>query len=198
MCNELFKDELLSDLEKLLKEKKGLTPFSKNRKKFENWLQVELCEILVKKGKEVTPEFSVNGGNVDIVFENREGRHRCAIELKVIPSRIKCAGVIDPKGDTVAYGQDSVLKDIKKLRFLSEEFETRMIIFFVFPIPLDTKQESSDDIWITKISSVSLANFNIIKEEVKQYGGGPLLKKVVNFNNIKGIIFLGTIRTAVT
>ena len=73
-----------------------------------------------------------------------------------------------------------------------------MIIFFVFPIPLDTKQESSDDIWITKISSVSLANFNIIKEEVKQYGGGPLLKKVVNFNNIKGIIFLGTIRTAVT
>ena len=207
MWDVLFKKNLLTALCKRLKEKNGLMPFVRKRRHFEGWLQVELCKILENKEIDIIPEHpATNTKGIDIVLVSREDRHKCAIELKVIPSRVVC-DKLDPikslvSGGTVAKDLGpvgGVLKDIEKLGSLGPEFRTRMVIFFVYPVNPNTEKTDKDNTWIIENNPAPAAEdyFNTIIKKMELQEGKPFLKEVVNFNNIKGIIFLGTIRMQV-
>jgi len=119
-------------LEKKLTLNSVLPVFVEQRKKFEGWLKVEICELLQSYGYKVTPEKDF----IDITAEH------LAIELKTIPTNYAWPGIPHPHSKATTEGINKVLKDIGELRF--EPYEIRMVNFIVYPL---SKSHRHHNIW---------------------------------------------------
>jgi len=116
-------------LEKKLTLNSVLPVFVEQRKKFEGWLKVEICELLQSYGYKVTPEKDF----IDITAEH------LAIELKTIPTNYAWPGIPHPHAKAITNGINDVLKDIGELRF--EPYEIRMVNFIVYPLSRSCKSK---------------------------------------------------------
>jgi hypothetical protein len=109
-------------LEKKLTTNSVLPIFVKQRKKFEGWLKVEICELLQDEGYVVIPENNF----IDVTTED------IGIELKTIPTNYAWPGIPHPHAKAVTNGINEVLTDAGKLRF--EKYSLKMVNFIVYPL----------------------------------------------------------------
>lgn len=117
---------ILPSLKQRIGEHEGLPVFAQQRAKFEGWLKVELCEILLKHFPDTMPEKS----RTDLTAGD------WAIELKTFSTNYRNTGIVNkirPITDNVA----GVCKDIEKLKKVSSK--NKMVIFVVFPLDENNK-----------------------------------------------------------
>jgi len=111
---------ILEQLKCRLSRHKGLSIFAKEKAKFEGWLKVELCDILIQNGIDVCPEKD----RIDIVFNDY------AIELKTLNTNLRYPNVKN-KTRPITNNTESVIDDIKKLKKMS--YKNKVILFVTFP-----------------------------------------------------------------
>ena len=125
---------VLGQLKEKMESNKGLSIFLKNaekRHKFENWLQVELCEILAEQYPDTTVEYEID------IPEDKKKRYadifsnNVAIQLKVLigGKNYKLAGRLAVEIG-IAKEDRGLIPDIKMLKNYEGE---KKIIFIVFP-----------------------------------------------------------------
>ncbi len=122
-----LKNIIFIELKKKLENHSGLSIFVKERSKFEGWLKVELCDILIKYSKDIIPEKN----RVDINFKD------WGIELKTLNTNIRYLEIID-KTRPITKNVKGVISDIRKLEKLS--YVNKAVLFIVFPITHDNKK----------------------------------------------------------
>lgn len=128
---------ILPALKQRLEGHEGLPVFAQQRAKFEGWLKVELCGILLKHFPDTLPEKA----RTDLTAG------AWAIELKTFSTNYRHKGVVNkfrPITDNVA----GVLKDIEKLRKIS--VKNKLVIFIVFPL------NESNEIWLTHLNKIKV------------------------------------------
>ena len=113
------------ELAKLLEEHKGLSVFASERSKFEGWLKVEICDILLNAGlKNIVPEKK----RVDVICDG------WAIELKTVNTNYRYANVIN-KTRPITNNVQKVIDDIHQLRSKTDlEKLQKAVLFIVFPV----------------------------------------------------------------
>lgn len=124
--NELW-DILEDKVPHKINNHNGLNFFIKNRSKFEGWFKVELCDILSKHTKNITPEKD----NIDIVFDN------WALELKTSNTSYIYENV-ENKNKPITENVASIIKDIVDLRN-NTNYENKAVIFIIFPLSKTTE-----------------------------------------------------------
>lgn len=122
--NELSRH--ISQIKPILENSSGLGAFALHRAKFEGWLKVEVCGLLVPHCESVVPEKQ----RVDICADE------WAIELKTINTNIRYRG-IQNKHRPITKNTEGVIKDIQKLSKL--DFPMKAVLFIVFPIEHENK-----------------------------------------------------------
>ena len=124
--------EMTNKINEKINKKKGLEVFAIHRSKFEGWLKVEICDILLsfEKVEEVKVEYEKNGKKIDIYFKYNKCEYY--IELKTINTSYKC-NYVERKNKPITKNLESVINDINKLKNLSNS--NRYIFFIVFPLP---------------------------------------------------------------
>ena len=127
--NELW-DILEDEVPYKIKNHNGLNFFIKNRSKFEGWFKVELCDILSKHTKNITPEKD----RIDIVFDN------WALELKTSNTNYRYENV-ENKTRPVTKNVASIIKDIVDLRN-NTNYENKAVVFIIFPLSKTTQDWS--------------------------------------------------------
>lgn len=133
------------ELKQRLEKHEGLPVFAQQRAKFEGWLKVELCGILLKHFPDTMPEKD----RIDLVARD------WAIELKTFSTNYRHKGVVNkfrPITDNVA----GVCKDIEKLRKVS--INNKIVIFVVFPLNENNKT------WLNHLNKIK----GMLKE-IKSY-----------------------------
>ncbi len=113
-----------------LENHNGLQVFARERAKFEGWLKVELCAVLVEAGIKPLPEVD----RIDITFED------WAIELKTMNTNIRYSGVRN-KHRPITNNVSGLIKDIRALSLtdVMNRFQNRSVLFVVFPITHDNQ-----------------------------------------------------------
>ncbi len=109
-----------------LENHRGLSIFARERSKFEGWLKVELCEILLKNFDNVNPEEN----RVDVCCGNWK------IELKTVNTNLKYKDTND-KIRPITKNTQSVIEDIKKLK--NQDNCNKSVLFIVFPAKHENK-----------------------------------------------------------
>lgn len=107
---------------------RGLSIFARERAKFEGWLKVELCDVLLAEGWHPTPE----DDRIDVTFES------WAIELKTCNTNYGFKGVKN-KGRPITKNVSGVISDIRKLnrKGLKRKYNHRAVVFVMFPMRID-------------------------------------------------------------
>ncbi len=111
---------IINQLRLKLENSQSLSIFARERAKFEGWLKVELCDILSKFFKDVTPERD----RIDITFEN------WAIELKTVNTNIRYENVKN-KTRPITKNIQGIINDIEKLK--STNYKNKAVLFIAFP-----------------------------------------------------------------
>lgn len=135
MSLDQFIQLILPKLKQRLENHEGLPVFAQQRAKFEGWLKVELCGILLKHFPDTLPE----KGRTDLTAGG------WAIELKTFSTNYRHKGVtnkIRPITDNIT----GVCKDIEKLKKVS--IQNKIVIFVVFPL------EESNKGWLTLLNRI--------------------------------------------
>jgi len=161
--NELS-SKLLNELAFRLEKHNGLRIFAVERAKFEGWLKVEICDILLNYFKDVIPEKN----RVDISFDD------WGVELKTLNTNIKYEEVKD-KTRPITKNTNGVIIDINKLKSLNC-YKNKAVLFIVFPITSDDKK------WNIQLNRIKplLSNLNEKPFKFKD-------------SNISGVIYFGRI-----
>ncbi|EDM24610.1 hypothetical protein CMTB2_03803 [Caminibacter mediatlanticus TB-2] len=145
--NYIFR-KIIKEISKKINNKKGLEVFAIHRAKFEGWLKVEICDILLSFTQEVKVEYGKNGKKIDIFFKyNKCGYY---IELKTINTSYKCNYVVR-KNKPITNNLESVINDINKLKNLKNG--NKYIFFIVFLLPKNKVQSFEDNINFKEIES---------------------------------------------
>ncbi|MCX6774666.1 MAG: hypothetical protein NTY99_01085 [DPANN group archaeon] len=119
-------------LEKKLAANSILPVFVEQRKSFEGWLKVEICELLQDYEYKVIPE----NNHIDVTAGH------LAIELKTIPTNYAWPGVPHSHAKRITAYINEVLTDAGKLR--SENYSVRMVNFIAYPL---SKPHKHYNIW---------------------------------------------------
>lgn len=159
--NEL--EGYLSGIKPILENSIGLEVFARERSKFENWLKVEVCGLLVKHCAQVIPEKQ----RVD-VFADEWG-----IELKTVNTNIRYKGVQN-KSRPITKNTKGVINDIDKLRQMN--MQKKAVVFIVFPIEHENKQ------WQVQLQRIK-QELTTLKMFPFTFHGGV----------IKGVVYLGLV-----
>ena len=115
----------------ILKEKEEIVHVAmKQRSKFEGWLKLELAHSLSEYFGDVEIECSRENSLVDIYAGGS------LVELKT-PNTNYRADHVDTKTRPITNNIDSIIKDIQKLKGLSDQSEPHYIAFVLFPIDED-------------------------------------------------------------
>jgi hypothetical protein len=103
----------------------GLSVFARERAKFEAWLKVELCDVLLSKGRNPVPECD----RIDVTFGH------WAIELKTCNTNYSFKGA-RRKGRPITKNVNGVVADIEKLNRMDikRRYKHRAVLFVVFPM----------------------------------------------------------------
>jgi len=123
--NELW-NILEHEVPKKIEQHDGLNFFIKNRAKFEGWFKVELCGILSRYTKNITPEKD----RIDIVFDD------WALELKTSNTNYRYENV-ENKTRPVTKNVTSIIKDIVDLRN-NKNYKNKAVVFIIFPLSKTT------------------------------------------------------------
>lgn len=121
-------DILEKEIPRKINQHDGLNYFIKNRAKFEGWFKVELCDILSKHTKNITPEKD----RIDIVFDD------WALELKTSNTNYRYENV-ENKTRPVTKNVTSIIKDITDLRN-NKNYSKKAVVFIIFPLSKNTKE----------------------------------------------------------
>lgn len=184
MVEKQFEDIILERLSERLSSCIGLIPFVEQGRAIEQWIQVELCGILIEnEATKIIPEESSEGKGTDITFQ-LNGREY-AIELKVVIATRKKGTGQRVEGAITSGGTSlkPIYDDIEKLQRekIQKEFDKRMIIFVALPLA-----DENDNSWTKK------AHFADIKGQIE----GDL--KTVKFkfcsSETPSVIFLGYVK----
>jgi len=135
-----------------LEEHSGLAIFARERSKFEGWLKVELCDVLVRHFEGVLPEVDW----VDVTLPD------LAIELKTVNTNYRMPGVVN-KIRPITKNTDGVVKDIEKLRM--SKFANNAVLFVAFPV------DHTNPNWQGQLSRIS-KNLRELRHEAFQFKGG--------------------------
>ena len=160
--NELA-ELIFSGLKPILENSNGLAIFARERAKFEGWLKVELCGIMSKHFKDVTPKKQ----RVDVCFGD------WGIELKTVNTNIRYSGV-RTKTRPITKNTQGIINDIDKL--LRLDIKNRAILFVTFPI------EPNNIYWQKQLKRIS-NKLTALKMCPFTFKGGV----------IKGVVYLGLV-----
>lgn len=160
---EELTDIIFPQLKEKLENHSGLSVFARERAKFEGWLKVELCDILVKYSQDIVPEKN----RVDINFED------WGIELKTVNTNIRYKDAVN-KHRPITKNTQSVIDDILNLS-KNVLYKNKVVLFIVFPI----KDDNSN--WQTQLRRITTHLREIKKQEFSFK------------NNLSGIIYFGLI-----
>jgi len=164
MESEELSNIILDKLSLRLENHKGLKIFAVERAKFEGWIKVELCDILLAYFKEVIPEKN----RVDISFSD------WGIELKTLNTNIRYEGV-NNKSRPITNNTNGVVIDINKLKKL-DCYKNKAVLFIVFPIT------HADRYWNIQLERIKPLLSQLKHKEFK-----------FNNSNISGVIYFGLI-----
>jgi len=132
----------------------GLSIFASERSKFEGWLKVELCDVLMKSFDNIVPEQN----RVDVCCGN------WMIELKTINTNLKYKNTND-KTRPITKNTEGVIEDIKKLkRCLGVN---KSVLFIVFPARHDNKH------WLNQLERIKKYLVRIKHREFNFANGVP-------------------------
>ena len=127
---------IFADMKPKLENNQGLSPFAKERAKFEGWLKVELCDSLSKYLTDIAPEKD----RIDVTFDD------WAIQLKTVNTNIRYPCVKN-KHRPITKNVQGVIDDIEKLR--SVAYPKKAVLFVTFPITHDNRD------WQTQLQRIS-------------------------------------------
>lgn len=104
----------------------GLSVLARERAKFEGWVKVEICDILLQHGiKGVIPEKH----RVDVMCDG------WAIELKTFSTNYRYPNVVNKKSRPITDNIQGVIDDIEKLRGKPHLTGiNKAVLFVVFPV----------------------------------------------------------------
>lgn len=165
-CKKIY-TEIAPKIIKSLSKNKGLNIFAVERSKFEGWLKVEICNILIKSYPDllIVPELNKH----DIVVSNN-----VAIELKTVNTSYKTNNV-KKKTRPITSNVKGIINDIKKLK--KSNYEEAIIIYIVFPLELNNNPKWSNQLGRIKSTGVDIKSFTF------------------KFNNsVPGILYLGRVK----
>jgi len=161
---EELSEIILEKLKSRLENHKGLKIFAVERAKFEGWIKVEICDILLDYFKEVIPEKN----RVDISFSD------WGIELKTLNTNIRYEDVKN-KIRPITKNTQGVIIDINKLKRL-DYYKNKAVLFIVFPI---TPEDRNWNIQLNRIKPM----LSQLKDKGFKF----------NNSNISGIIYFGLV-----
>lgn len=166
LCFEQLWKIISKSIQEKIASHKGLKFFVCYRSKFEDWLKVELIEILADYTSNIEPEKD----RIDIVVDNT-----LAIELKTVNTSYKSKDVVH-RTKPITNNVKGVINDINKLKNNSI-YCKGIVVFIVFPLP-----EKSEKYW--KIHETKIRN------EVSK------LKTIdIKFaNKIRGKFYIGLVK----
>jgi hypothetical protein len=168
--------ELLEELKCRIIANKGLYFFLVERKKFEGWLKVELCNILYCKFDKIIPEYHIKKKEKSLIdLVGIKDNEKIAIELKVIPTNYSHEG-LEKKTKAITNDVESILDDIKKLRE-EQEFTKKLILFIAYPISDNIKY------WNSHLEKIKNKNVDLLVEEKIAYKGIPLIIYLFKVND---------------
>lgn len=141
--------EILNTIAEELKDRihkhKGLSTYSDMRKCFEQWIQVEICDILsfskLKNGIKIECKSKLKNDKgkekyIDLIFDD------CALELKVISNK---------QNDGSIFNDICRLKDSDKLN--------KGVLFVIYPVDVNaddnSKLISKDNDWLKKYEKLN-------------------------------------------
>ena len=159
---------IFNELPRRLNQHKGLSVFAKERAKFEGWLKVEVCDILLCKNiSNVVPEKQ----RIDVMCDG------WAIQLKTTNTNYRYPNVVN-KTRPITENIQKIIDDIEQLRTSSELTGIKKaVLFVVFPVS-HLKSEWQEHL-----------------NKVKQYLSNEIVYKSFIFNNgVKGVIYLGQVK----
>jgi hypothetical protein len=145
---------ILPNLKDKLESSQGLSVFVRERKRFEGWIKVELCEILSKRFGDVVPEDK----DIDVTFDD------WAVELKPVTTNYVYAGV-KTKTKNITNNIDDIVSDIEKLR--ASTTTNKAVLFVAFPLD-HTKPE-----WKPHLKRISQHLRELKHENVRFQGNIP-------------------------
>ena len=116
------------------------------RKRFENWLQIELYKGLIRGSPKIQVElertYPSTQERCDIWAREPDGRESW-VELKVCVTNY-AQGYTGPSSPRPITNQVSdIIRDIQKLKKISTETSNRHIFLLVYPMPLDHQRHSA-------------------------------------------------------
>jgi len=111
-------------LQAVLSEHNGVETFVREREKFDCWLKIEFCRVLVQNGVRPDP----TGKKIDVTFP------KWAVDVRTLNTNIphdKC----EKKGRPIKKEVDSLIKDIWKLTTPGGSIKApnRAVLFAVYP-----------------------------------------------------------------
>ena len=179
LCDIIF-EKLIPKLQ----SNSGVAIFARKKSKFENWLNVELCNILARHFEsdilvpEDTETCSEDGKvkRVDLIIKNS-----WAIELKIITTNYKYtknSENIKTKSQNITQQINNLKGDIKKLSEpICEDYETA-ILFIAFPL------EKGNKYWENHISKLkgNIPEKNFKYAEFKFANGIPGILYFIYFS----------------
>lgn len=115
-------ENVLEGLKNKIISSNGIEVFVRNRSKFEDWIKVELVNLLVGFEQDIVPEKD----EVDIQSLNY------AIEIKVAVTNYEKELLPTSKSKSITDSINGVLRDANKLRNIQKN--TKLIILIVFPL----------------------------------------------------------------
>ena len=154
---------VFGQLKNKLENSDGLVVFAKERSKFEGWVKVELCGILLPYCQKIYPEKE----RFDLCFDDWQ------LEIKTLNTNIRYSG-IENKHRPITKNTQGVINDIDKL--LTSNALNKAVIFIVFPIDHDNKY------WQVQ--------FNRISEKLTDIRMCPFEFKG---STAKGVIYIGLV-----
>lgn len=145
----------------------GLSVFARERAKFEGWLKVELCSILVEHNYAATfPEKN----RIDVTFGD------WVIQLKTVNTNYRFPRAVN-KHRPITKNVQGVIDDIENLRKLkASEVNKKAVLFAVFPV------QPKHINWQYHLGRINRAL------------GSGVKSRTFNFNNgIPGVIYIGLV-----
>lgn len=162
LCNIIF-DELPNRLNQHI----GLSIFAKERAKFEGWLKVEVCDILLCNNiRNVVPEKH----RIDVMCDG------WAIELKTANTNYRYQNVVN-KHRPITKNVQNIIDDIEQLKESSKLTGIeKAVLFIVFPV------------------SHIKTEWQVHLNKIKPYLRVIEYRNFLFNNNVRGVIYLGYIK----
>jgi len=151
-------EELASVIFRGLKPKLEANPalavFAKQRKRFEGWLKVEVCEALLDHFNSLTPE----ARGTDLTFDD------WGLDLKPVTTNYTFVGV-ETKTKNITKTIADIIGDIERLK--SRSFANKVVLFVAYPLLHDNLD------WHEQLSSIPGRLRDLKHQPFRFLGGVP-------------------------